>query len=111
MDRRLLQYRTDVTQDTTEYWQTGFLGRLDLSSAPAAEAVSFVRVGLRGQLRREEIVLVQDTGMAVPDTLTAAFGLFAEYQDTEFRVVAPQFNGAGPAEDLDISLRGRPGRH
>jgi hypothetical protein len=109
VDRRVLQYRTEATVDTTTYRQTGYLGRVDLSHAPVAEATQFVRVGFTGQIKREEFALIQDTGQAVPDSLTGAIGLFSEYESTRFRELAPQINGSGAAEDLDLSVRARVG--
>lgn len=108
-NRRVLQYRTVTTLDTTTYRQTGFINRFDAFVAPVAALARYRRVGFSAQVRREEFVLAADTGMTVPDTITAAVGIAFEMQHADFEAIRPQFNGAGPTEDLDLSLQLRLG--
>ena len=102
-DHRVLQFRTPLeTQNVVEFQRRSFLNRIAGAYAPIAETGRYLRVGAWGQVRREEILLRSDRALAIPDTVTGAVGLFAEYRRANFKVVT-HFNGFAVREDLDLS--------
>ncbi len=103
-DQRILQFRTRsaVDQDTIAYQRRAFVNRVDGAVAPVAMTSHYVRVGLSALIKREEFLLQRDTGLAIPDTVTATVGVFAEYRQANFKVVT-HYNGFAQEEDLDLS--------
>ena len=103
-DRRVLQYRVNAVDrvDTTRYRRTAFRNGAVAAIAPVAEGRRYLRVGVSAEVRREEFVLEQDTGLAAPDTVRGLVGAFAEFRRANFQVVT-YFNGFGLQEDLDLS--------
>lgn len=106
-DRRTLRYRTEGDiQDTAFWWRRALVQRASVAYAPVAGSNGYVRVGLEGQVRREEFIPVADTGLAIEDTVTAALGLFGEAFRPRF-VVVTHYNGFAREEDVDLSTRVR----
>jgi len=111
--RRVLEYRIDSTgfRDTTFYRRDALINRLMGVTAPIAESHHYLRLGFDAWLRQEKYVLCptnscnKDTTdfSLVPDSLYAAFGLWAEYRAARFQKVQ-YFNGF-IAEDIDQSPR------
>ena len=103
-DQRVLQFvtRSVSNQDTIPYQRRAFLNRVDVAVAPIATTGQYVRIGISAQIKREEFLLQRDTGLAVPDTVTAAVGPFVEYGRANFKVVT-HYNGFAQEEDLDLS--------
>ncbi len=104
-DERVLQYRTEVLPDvdTTFYWHRRLRSQLVLAAAPQADGGGYVRLGGLAEIRDEEFMTLADTAMAVPDSVTATLGAFVEYRRARYFQAAPQFNGFGESEDVDIS--------
>lgn len=104
-DSRVLQYRIDAPArpDTTFFQRQVFINRLTGAIAPTAETRSYLRLGAKAEVRKEEYFLQQDTGLAIPDTVYGEFGVFGEYSRTNFKQIR-YFNGFG-AEDIDVSAR------
>ena len=103
--RRVLEYRVDSAgvRDTTFYRRDALINRLMGVTAPVAESNRYLRLGLDAWLRQEKFVLQQDSGQSVPDSLYAAFGLWAEFRSARFQRVR-YFNGF-INEDIDQSPR------
>ena len=103
-DQRVLQFITHsaTDQDTVPYQRRAFINRMDAAVAPVASTSEYVRVGVSAVVRREEFLLQADTGLAIPDTVTAAVGVFAQYRRANFKVVT-HYNGFAQREDLDLS--------
>ncbi len=101
-DERVLQYRDGVVSDTLQ--RRSFIQAGQISTAPVAETSHYLRLGLAGQIRREEYIAGRDTASLVPDTLTAAVGAFAEWAQARFRIVT-HYNGFAREFDLDLSSR------
>lgn len=102
-DRRVFQFRASnpATLDSITYNQTAFIN--DFTGAIARKALSngYLRFGAVGQVKQEKFILQQETGTAVPDTVTGYFGGLAEYRRDRFRQIR-MFNGFG-TEDVDMS--------
>ena len=104
-NRRVLEYRVDSAgvRDTTFYRRDAFINRFMGITAPVAEPSRYLRLGFDAWLRQEKFVLLEDSGQSVPDSLYAAFGLWAEYRAARFQTVR-YFNGFID-EDIDQSPR------
>lgn len=101
-DQRVLQFRNGTLSAT--YRRRLFLQQLTLAYAPRAETDGYLRVALRGQIKREEYLREADTALVIPDTLTAAVGAVAELMRARFKVVT-HYNGFAREEDIDLSTR------
>jgi hypothetical protein len=101
-DERVLQYRDGVVAET--YQRTSLIQSGHIAFAPVAGTRTYLRLGAMGIVRREEFVLAADTGLAVPDTVTGAVGVFGEFSRTRFMVVT-HYNGFAREHDLDLSDR------
>jgi hypothetical protein len=101
-DERVLQYRDGVAGDTLQ--RRSFIQLGQISTALVAETSHFFRLGLAGQVKKEEYIAGRDTADLVPDTLTAAVGAFAEWARANYRVVT-YYNGFAREFDLDLSSR------
>lgn len=103
LDRRILQFRTmNQALDTTLYQRQAFINRLTGSLATLAEPGRYMRFGVNGEIRREEMILGGDSVGSVPDTVYGQLGAFVERKHAKFMEVR-RFNGFG-TEDLDLSL-------
>ncbi len=107
-DQRVLKFvtRSALDQDTIPYQRRAFLNRISAAVAPIATTSRYVRIGISAQIKREEFLLQRDTGLAVPDTVTATIGTFVEYGRANFKVVT-HYNGFAQEEDLNLSTRVR----
>lgn len=103
-DRRILQYLVNDVDDvdTVRYQRRAFRNAFSGAIAARRGPLGYWRVGVAGQIRREEYLLQEDTALAVPDTISGAFGFFTELRRANFKVVN-YFNGFGRPEDLDLS--------
>ncbi len=101
---RVLQYRVDSSgTDTTQYRRDAFINRGWGGFASVAQPNRYVRLGALGEIRQDKYVLMQDTGMSVPDSLYGIVGFWVEYRRTRFAEVR-YFNGF-VTEDIDVSTR------
>jgi hypothetical protein len=100
--RRVLQFRDG--EEFARFWRTAQIHRLSAAFAPRAGPGGYLRLGVTGQVRREEFVAEADTGLAVPDTVTGAVGVFGEIFRSRFLVVT-HYNGFAREEDIDLSAR------
>ena len=101
---RVLQYRVDSAgTDTTQYRRDAFINRAWGGYATLARPNAYVRLGGLGEIRQDRYVLMQDTGMTVPDSVYGIVGLWAEYRRSRFAEVR-YFNGF-TTEDIDVSTR------
>ena len=101
--QRILQFFTDdpAVLDTTSYHRDAQMYNFSGGLAATAQPTSYIRwVGTAG-IRQEEYVLEADSGLDVPDTVTATVGVYGEYSHANFWVVQ-RFNGFGN-EDIDLS--------
>ena len=103
-DQRVLRFvtRSAVDQDTIDFQRRAFVNRVDGAIAPFATTSRYVRVGVAAQVKREEYIRRSDIGLAIPDTVTGAVGVFTEYRTANFKVVT-HYNGFARSEDLDLS--------
>ncbi|MFV1987839.1 MAG: hypothetical protein ACC682_11200 [Gemmatimonadota bacterium] len=108
-DGRVLQFRTEIGMplDTTTFFRRALINRVTLSHAPIASPRRYLRLGLTGEIRREEYMMLDDSLGIVPDTIYGQVGAFAEYRDIDYRVMR-YFNGFSE-EDVDLSERIRLG--
>ncbi|MDH5642785.1 MAG: hypothetical protein OEY63_01190, partial [Gemmatimonadota bacterium] len=102
-DQQILQFvhRDAGNLQSVSFWRRAFVNRAAVAFAPVANTAEYVRVGAMGIVRRQEIVSLADTALAVPDSVTAAVGAFVEYRKARFRVVR-HFSGFARQEDLDV---------
>lgn len=99
---RVLQYRDGDLFGI--FRRRSFLQAARVAFAPHATTSSYVRFGLAAQVKREEYLLQADTGLAIPDTVTGAVGVFGELVRARFKVVT-HYNGFAREHDLDLSSR------
>lgn len=102
--RRVLEFRDGDVAVPAVSRRTAFIQRLTATWAPIAGTGGYLRVGFYGQVRHEEFVRAADTLLAVPDTVSAAAGPFAEWLHARF-LVTKHYNGFAAAEDVDLSTR------
>lgn len=98
-NRRLLRFRDGMEADSVR--RRAFIQRVSVAWAPVAGADGYVRVGLRGEIRREEFVAQPDPGPVVPDSVFGTVGLFAEWFRPRF-IVVTHYNGFAREEDVDL---------
>jgi hypothetical protein len=101
-DRRILRFRDGVESDTL--WYRSLVQRAWIAWAPIAGPGGFVRVGLYGQVRREQFLQIQDTALAIPDSVSAAAGPYVEAARPRYLEVT-HYNGFAREEDVDLSTR------
>ncbi|KPJ93962.1 MAG: hypothetical protein AMS18_04690 [Gemmatimonas sp. SG8_17] len=99
---RMLQYRDGEVFQT--YQRRSFKQSGHIAYAPIAGSGRYLRVGVAGQVRREEYLLEADTGSVVPDTVSGAVGVLMEYARARFEVVT-HYSAFAREEDLDLSNR------
>jgi hypothetical protein len=108
-DGRVLQFRTGrgMPLDTAFYQRRALINRVTFGYAPFAAADKFLRVGVTGEVRREEYALRRGSMGAVPDSIYGQVGAFVEFRDVDYAVVR-YFNGFSQ-EDIDHGERIRVG--
>lgn len=108
-DGRVLQFRSEsaAPPDTVRWQRRALVQRLDVVYAPVATPRGYVRVGLSGEVRREEYfarrLALADSARFVPDTVYGLAGGWAEVRRADFRTLR-HFNGF-TEEDQDLSRR------
>lgn len=102
-DGRIFRYRTTRPEvvDTTAFFRRAFINRLTVGLAPRANTDGYVRVGGIAEVRREEILRMEDPDGLVPDTIYGAFGAFVELRGAKFDTV--RYFNAFSEEDRDLS--------
>lgn len=101
---RVLRFRDG---DSLDSWQRRILGvRVSAALAPYTAEDGYLRLGLLGQIKREAYVVPADTLSPVPDSVTAAVGLQADWRRARFKLVT-HYNGFAREEDIDLSSRVR----
>jgi hypothetical protein len=100
--QRILQFRDGDSLQT--YRRRLFQQGGHLSLAPVAGSGGFLRLGVAAQVKREEFLLYDLDPAPVPDTVSAAFGVFAELLKPHYRVVR-YYSTFGRDEDIDLSTR------
>lgn len=102
-DERILRFfdGSDVARDTVR--RRFVLGRAEYGVALRASPTGYLRVGINGQIRREDY-LPEALHASTPftRTLTGAIGGFAEWRLARY-IVAQGFQGFGRQEDVDVS--------
>jgi hypothetical protein len=101
--RRIIQWRDGDTLAVT--WRRAFVQRAALGWAPSASPGGYLRLGLLGQIRQEQFVRVADTALAIADSVSAAFGVYADFFRPRYLEVT-HYNGFAREEDVDIGVRG-----
>lgn len=100
--QRVLRFHPEFSPDSVDTLRRRlFLQAGHVTFAPRAGPDGYFRLGLLGQVKREEY---SDTGSVVPDTVTGALGVFADLVDARFKVVT-HYNGFDREEDIDLSTR------
>lgn len=102
--RRVLQFRNGEL--AREFWHRRFHQSVRVAHAPRAAGAGYLRLGISGQIKREEYLTLADheSGLAVPDTVTATVGAFVEVAKARFRVTAHHI-GFARDQDVDLSTR------
>ncbi len=100
--RRILHFRDGLVADSLQ--KRTFQNNLSAAIATTATSRGYVRLGLQAQVRREEYVAFQDTGLVVPDTVTGAVGAYVDVVRPRFAVVT-HYNGFDREEDVNLSTR------
>jgi hypothetical protein len=100
--QRILQFQDGDSSET--YRRRLFVQRGEFGYAPIANSNGFLRVGVAGQVKREEFLQWDTSEAAVPDTVSGAVGLFADVLLPRFEVVT-HYNGFDREVDLDLSTR------
>src|SRR6185436_18299055 len=72
--------------------------------APSASPSGYVRVGVLGQVKNEQYRQLPDTALSLGDSVSATFGLSADFRRARFKVVT-HYNGFARDEDVDLSTR------
>jgi hypothetical protein len=81
--------------------------RMDMATAPVAGPRGFVRVGVAGQVRREDFAF--DTSTArIPNTVTEALGPYVEVRAPRY-IRVRNVQGMERIEDVDLGFRLRAG--
>ena len=99
-NQRILQFRDGDSLETYRrrlFWQLG-----SVSYAPVAGPRGYVRLGVVGQIKREEYMLWTTDASTVPDTVMGAAGVFVEAMKPRYMVVT-HYNGFAREEDVDLS--------
>lgn len=104
--RRILRYRSEDNgvRDTTAFWRRALVQRAAVGWAPVADPGGYVRVGVLGQIRQEKFLPIEDTLAVIPDSVTAAFGVYLDAFRPRFLEVT-HYNGFAREEDVDIGTR------
>lgn len=100
--QRILQFRDGALLET--YRRRLLRAGGGVALAARADPGGYLRLGVVGQVKREEYVRFADTLLAIPDTVTGAVGLFGEWAQARFKVVT-HYNGFAREEDIDLSAR------
>lgn len=100
--QRVLRFRNGELE--TEFFRRLFLLRANAAMALRANERRYLRIGALGQMKREEYVLLADTSPSIPDTVTAALGLGAEFASARF-VVTHYYLAFARDVDVDLSTR------
>ena len=101
-DQRILQFRDGGLFNT--FRRRAVRTTASLAIAPKARSDGYLRLGFLGQVRREEYIHQRDSLLPVPDTVTGAVGVFADWLDSRFMVVT-HYNGFAQEEDINLSTR------
>ena len=99
---RILQFRDGNPFAT--FRRRMFRQRGQVAIAPIATSAGYVRVGVVGQIKREEYLPEAAIGSFVPDTVTGALGVFADLRKARFKIVT-HYNGFAREVDIDLSTR------
>jgi hypothetical protein len=100
--RRVLAFRDG--QFSSSFQQRLFRTTAVAGVAPQATPRGYFRINLSGVLKNEEYVRSVDTLQFIPDTVTGAVGVGADWRRANFMVVT-HFNGFARDEDVDLSRR------
>jgi len=100
--QRMLQFRDGDSASTSR--RRAFVQRARIGFAPRASTAGYLRIGLGGQVRREEYMPWSTTPAGVPDSVSGAVGLLADFLDARFLVVT-HYDGFIRESDVDLSTR------
>lgn len=100
--QRVLQFRDGDSSET--YRRRSFVQRVRAGVAPRASTGGYLRLGVGGQVRREEYVRWDAFTPGIADTVTGAVGVLVDLLDARFMVVT-HYNGFSRDEDIDLSTR------
>jgi hypothetical protein len=99
---RVLQFRDGDSLQT--YRRRSFVQRLTVAVAPVAGTGGHVRLGVAGQVKRDEYLLWSLPEGGVSDTVSGAVGAFVELLAPRFKVVT-HYDGFERPSDVDVSTR------
>jgi hypothetical protein len=102
--RRVLQFRDG--EQFREFWQHRFHQRFSMAHAIRANVAGYLRLGVTGQVKREEYLTLagHNSGLRVPDSVTATVGAFVEASQARFKVTS-HYIGFARDQDVDLSTR------
>lgn len=100
--QRELQFRDGVLE--TEFFRRLIQVNMNAAIAPLADESRYLRLGVLGQIKREEYQLLADTALAIPDTVTAAIGFGAELTKARF-LITHYYLAFSRDVDVDLSPR------
>jgi hypothetical protein len=100
--QRILEFRDS---DSSRTFRRRLLAqRAEVAWAPWAGTGGYLRLGVAGQVKREEFLPWETPEALVPDTVSGAIGLLADFLRPRYQVVT-HYNGFAREEDLDLSTR------
>jgi hypothetical protein len=99
-NERVLQFREGLADASDSLRRKYLLGRLEMAKAIRRSNRGYLRLGLMGQVRRDDYVIWPRK--SAPETVTGALGTFLEWRRANF-VVIRGFTRLGQDEDVDVS--------
>jgi hypothetical protein len=99
-NERVLQFREGLADASDSLRRKYLLGRVEMAKAIHRGNRGYLRLGLLGQVRRDDYVIWPQK--TAPETVTGAFGGFLEWRRANF-VVIRGFTRLGQDEDVDVS--------
>ncbi len=99
-NERILRFREGVGDASDSLRRRYVIGQVEMAKALRRGNRGYLRVGLMGQVRRDDYVPWPTK--QVPSTVTAAVGPFIEWRRANF-VVTRGFSRLGQDEDVDVS--------
>jgi hypothetical protein len=101
-DRRVLRFRDGLPSDTL--WRRALVQQAGVWWAPVAQPGGYVRLGLFGGVRREEHLAIEDTALAIPDSVFGFVGVSVELFRPRF-IEVTHYNGFAREEDVSLGTR------
>ncbi len=98
---RVLQFLNGNQTAADTLWRRYLISRIDAATALHASPAGYLRLGVFGQIRRDDFVPIA-LKSSEPRSVTGAFGSYLEWRRANF-VVTRGFVGLARDEDVDVS--------